>query len=385
MKLLLYSHDWAPTIGGVQTIATLLAQGFASRDGAGSASIDVTLVTKTPRGEMDDNALPYRVVRAPGFFQLASLLREADLIHLAGPSLLPLSLAWLLGKPAVVEHHGYNAICPNGLLFYEPTQTVCPGYFSQRRYLKCIQCNTGKDGFAKSLRMLALTFPRRWLCRRVAANIAVSEHVQLRIQLPRSQVVYHGVQDVSFLPAANSDPSRQIKFAYVGRLVSIKGLGLIVDAIDRLRSHARPFHVDFIGDGQERDPLQKLVAEKQLGNVVSFLGFLDGDALQRAVNDVDVVLMPSIWEETAGLAAMEQMARGKATIVADIGGLSEVVADGGLKFPPGDASALANCMAKLLDDPALIDSLGKRARDRAAELFSVHEMVNNHARVYRKI
>ncbi|HEY4742773.1 MAG TPA: glycosyltransferase family 4 protein [Candidatus Acidoferrales bacterium] len=383
MKLLLYSHDWAPTIGGVQTIATILAQGFASRDGAGSESIDVTLVTKTPRGEMDDMALPYRVVRMPGVWQLASLLRETDLIHLAGPSLVPLTLGWLLRKPVVVEHHGYNAICPNGLLFYEPKQTVCPGYFSQRQYLKCIHCNTARDGFSKSIRMLALTFPRRWLCRRVATNIAVSDHVRVRVDLPRCKVVYHGIAEELRFGISPATSSSVLRFAYVGRLVSIKGLSLILEAAHALRQRHASFHVDFIGDGPQRENLQELVAKYALTDEVQFLGFLQGVALQSSLSDTDVVLMPSIWEETAGLAAMEFMARGKATIVADIGGLSEIVGDTGLKFPLGNSEALADCMSRLIDNRALVGELGAAARERAAELFQGRRMIENHVQLYR--
>ena len=95
--------------------------------------------------------------------------------------------------------------------------------------------------------------------------------------------------------------------------------------------------------------------------------------------------MPSVWEETAGLAAMEQMIRGKPTIVADIGGLSEIVGDGGLKFSPGDVHSLAACMARFLDDPSLIDRIGKRALERATRLFTTGEMVANHMRLYQKL
>jgi glycosyltransferase involved in cell wall biosynthesis len=113
-----------------------------------------------------------------------------------------------------------------------------------------------------------------------------------------------------------------------------------------------------------------------------FHGFLQGEALQMIVSNADVVLMPSIWEETAGLAAMEHMTRGRPTIVADIGGLSEVVAHAGLKFPPGDAGALAERMSRFLKDPGLVHRIGAAARERALELFQEKKMIENHLRVY---
>jgi glycosyltransferase involved in cell wall biosynthesis len=95
--------------------------------------------------------------------------------------------------------------------------------------------------------------------------------------------------------------------------------------------------------------------------------------------------MPSVWEETAGLAAMEQMMRGRLVIASDIGGLGEIVGDTGLKFSPGDAVALADAMRKIVLRPALVDSFGKIARERAQKLFQRERMIAEHASVYRDV
>src|SRR5215471_11674616 len=101
-----------------------LAQGFASRKHAGG--VECTVVTETPAGGASDSDFQFRVVRKPSLMQLAYLLWRSDLIHLAGPALRPLLLSCLLRKKVVVEHHGFQALCPNGLLFHEPTRTACP-------------------------------------------------------------------------------------------------------------------------------------------------------------------------------------------------------------------------------------------------------------------
>lgn len=389
MKLLFYSHDWAPSIGGVQTSLMLLAEGLAKRPsrevGGIGDSFEVTLVTQTPRGEMNDAALPYRVVRLPKPSQLLRLIREADLLHLAGVSLVPLCMGWLLRKHIVIEHHFYDAICPNGLLFYEPLQKPCSGHFLARRYRECVRCNSGISGLWKSVKMLGLTFPRHWLSQRVAGNIAISAHVCHRLNLPRSKVVYYGVRDLSSGRSEIQNPSYPLRFAYVGRLVSIKGVHLIMEAARKLCGHGVPFHVQLIGDGPERSRLEAMSSAFGLKDRMTFLGFLEGKDLRDAVDEVDVVLMPSIWEETAGLAAMEQMMRGKATIVADIGGVAEVVADTGLKFPYGDADALAACMRRFVEDPDLVRRFGEAARARASSLFNEEQMVAARGAFYVQI
>jgi len=95
--------------------------------------------------------------------------------------------------------------------------------------------------------------------------------------------------------------------------------------------------------------------------------------------------MPSIWRETAGLAAIEQMMRGRVVIAADIGGLGEVVGDTALKFPMGDTEALAGCLRRILNDPDLQRELGSRARARATKLFHEQRMIKEHQKIYNAV
>jgi hypothetical protein len=127
MRVLIYSHSFAPQIGGVETYVKLLAEGLARRPAEPGCAVDVTVVTTTAAANSDDDSLPYRVVQNPGWPQLLGLIRAANVIHLAGPCFLPMLLGWCLRKAVVVEQHGYQAVCPNGLLLHEPTKTACPG------------------------------------------------------------------------------------------------------------------------------------------------------------------------------------------------------------------------------------------------------------------
>ena len=104
-------------------------------------------MTRTAANGMDDSALPYRIIRRPSLLQLARLIREADVIHIAGPCFVPLVLVWLLGKPAAVEHHGYHASCPNGLLLMDRDRSLCPGHFMAGGLAKCLACNSGAIGW----------------------------------------------------------------------------------------------------------------------------------------------------------------------------------------------------------------------------------------------
>ena len=254
------------------------------------------------------------------------------------------------------------------------------------RRQKCWRCVATSRGWAKSLWHWALTFPRRLMCKLVMVNAPITQHVLNRLRLPRSRVIYYGIPDASIqteplVSISNAAPC----FAYVGRLVAEKGLPLLVQAAHQLRERHYNFRLKFIGDGPERIRLEKLVAESGLTGNVEFTGFLSGDAFRRETQDVAAVVMPSIWEETAGLAAMEQMMRGRVVIASDIGGLGEVVGGAGLKFAPGDVEQLAGCMQRVLDQPGLITEIGQQARLRCLQLFRQENMIHAHLELYREV
>jgi glycogen synthase len=387
MKLLIYSHYFAPSIGGVESIVLSLARGLAElHTSANENQFEVTVVTQTPVGNFNDQALPFRIVRQPGLIRLWRLIRASDVIHIAGPALAPLALAKLARKPEVVEHHGYQAICPNGQLIHQPDGSMCPGHFQAKRYGECLRCEHLQRATLSSLSSVALMFPRYWLSRRAAWNLAITRHVMKRNALPRSLVVHYGVE-----PPAQRGPlhfpkgaaSAGICFGYVGRLVSEKGIPTLLHAARILKEEGYEFQLRVVGDGPERPKLEALIDADHLGSCIRITGYRSGQDLAEAVRDIDVVVMPSICEETAGLAAIEQMMRGRLVIASDIGGLAEVVADAGLKCTPGSADALAECMRRVLLDPTLVDALGKKARDRALHLFARARMIEEHAHVYR--
>ncbi|HKT24219.1 MAG TPA: glycosyltransferase, partial [Terriglobales bacterium] len=115
MKLLIYSDVFFPSVGGVERVSFNLAHGLASL-----ATFDVTVVTRTDRGNADESELPFVIVREPSLGLLWRLIGLADLVHLAGPAMLPLGLALVRRKAVVIEHHGFQTICPNGQMFHVP-------------------------------------------------------------------------------------------------------------------------------------------------------------------------------------------------------------------------------------------------------------------------
>jgi glycogen synthase len=392
VKLLLYSHAFPPGVGGIETIVSSLARGLCKPPGdrtlLNAAKIDVTVVTQTPAGNFVDASFPCRVVRQPGFFALAKLIRAADIVHIANAALPPMFLSWLLRKPYVIEHHGYQAICPNGILLQQPESTVCPAHFQAGHYRECIKCESQSMSSFRARRTTLLNIPRHSLAKRAATNIAVSQHVVKRIALPRTVVIYHGLDcdsSKTVQPASPATAPLKKRFGYVGRFVPEKGIPVFLEAAQQLRKQRQDFEIILVGDGPQRPQIEDLIRRTIASDYVHITGFVRGQELADAVNLLDAVVMPSTWEETAGLAAIEQMARGRLVIASDIGGLGEIVGDAGLKFPPGDSQRLAELMGRVLQDNAQISALGAAARQRSQSMFREDRMVAEHLAVYLKL
>jgi len=384
MKLLIYSHYFAPSVGGVESIVFSLASGLAKLpDSNGATQFEITLVTQTPSGNYDDGANAFRTARTPGFFKLWQLIRSSDIVHVAGPAIAPLILSLLARKPCVVEHHGFQTICPNGQLLLEPAGVPCPGHFMAGRQTECLRCNS-EQGRLASLKLWILTYVRRFLCERVAANITPTEWLGGQLHLPQSTAIPHGLEITETVPR-REPPSIPPILAFQGRLVTTKGVRLLFEAARILRRQEKTFELLIIGDGPERASLEQFAREAHLDAQVRFVGRLDGAQADAALTQSSVVVVPSLGGEVFGLVVAENMLRALPVVASDLGAFVEVLGDAGFTFRTGDAAALAAALSRLLDDPSLATRLGHRARERALDFCSRERMLESHANVYRRI
>lgn len=377
MKLVLYTTVFAPSVGGVETQVASLARGLALQK---EFAAEVTVITPTPAGAMDDAALPFRVIRQPGLRELVGRFRAADVIHLAGPSLLPMALAWLLRKPVALAHHGFQAVCPNGQMFFEPLRLPCPGHFMAGRHEKCWECNRSR-GLFQSVRTWVATFLRRWLAARATANVMPTQWLGGILQLPRTTVIRHGVPCKGNL-CAETEASADISF--LGRLVSTKGASVLLRAAKDLQRRGLRPTVQIIGEGPERRELEKLAAELGLNGAVKFVGAVSNHELDSVLGR-SITVVPSLGGEVFGLVAAQSMMAGRAVVASDLGSLAEVVGDAGVTFPASDSARLADCLEELARKPELRAQLAERARRRARELFDAERMVCEHAALHASL
>ena len=384
MKILLYSHYFAPSIGGAEAVVLTIARGLAEvRANADLSEFAITIITQTAAEDFDDSVLPFRILRQPGLLQLWQEIRSSDIVHLAGPALVPLMLGLLGRKPLTIEHHGFQTICPTGQLLIEPANVPCCGHFMAGNHFECLRCRPDGNWLA-SWKLWLLTFARRFFCSHVAANIMPTEFLAGLLRLPRMRVIPHGIEPLASL-RRSSPASGPPAIVFQGRLVSTKGGRVLLEAASILRSRNRLLELVIIGDGPERTKLQDLVRQLQLSSCVRFTGRLNTVEVESILATASAVVVPSLAGEVFGLVVAENMARGLPVIASDLGAFREVLGDAGLTFHVGDANDLAEQLTKLLDDPGRASRLGDRAKQRVVDFYPREGMIRAHAQLYREV
>jgi glycosyltransferase involved in cell wall biosynthesis len=118
---------------------------------------------------------------------------------------------------------------------------------------------------------------------------------------------------------------------------------------------------------------------------VQMVGALPHDELLDLFRSARAVIVPSVWSEPFGIVVLEAMAAGRPVVAAASGGIPEVIVDGvtGLLVPPGDAPALAQAIASILDDAQAAQAFGAAGRDRARE-FTVSVVIGRIERMYAR-
>jgi glycosyltransferase involved in cell wall biosynthesis len=148
-------------------------------------------------------------------------------------------------------------------------------------------------------------------------------------------------------------------FVFVGRLTEQKALPVALAAVAEVPG-AR---LTVVGDGPERESLERRTLALGLGERVRFLGGLPRDEALRYLAGAHAAVLSSTWENLPH-AAVEALAVGTPVVSTAVGGVPEVVHDGenGLLVPVNDIAALADALRSLLDDDALRDRLAAGAQ-----------------------
>ncbi|MCW3064304.1 MAG: glycosyl transferase group 1 [Solirubrobacterales bacterium] len=192
------------------------------------------------------------------------------------------------------------------------------------------------------------------------------------------------VDDLVALRARFAAPDERLVLL-VGRLVYEKGFHLALDALPRLARRLPGVRFLVAGSGTAEADLKAQARRRGLADRGTFLGWIGDDVLHSLYRIADLCVVPSIYEPF-GLVALEAMASGCPCIVADVGGLREVVPnpDVGLRFTARDPRSLAEAMERVLADDALRDGLVAEAAEHVMR-FDWTDIARQTTALYRDL
>lgn len=357
MTHLFVTNDFPPKIGGIQTMLWELWRRL-------DPSTFVVLTTPHPEAEAWDDAQPFRVVRTRERVLLPSpaMVRRVDdlaaEVKADGVVLDPALPVGLLGP---------RLRLPYGVVLHGAEVTVPGRLPAASRLLRRVLDGAG-------LVIAAGGYPL------AEAERVASGH------LP-SVLVPPGVDTERFVPLdAAARAATRARFGLpetgrlvvsVSRLVPRKGMDVLIKAAALLAPSRPDLTVAIAGGGRDHDRLARLVATT--GAPVRLLGRVDHEDLPSvfACGDVFAMLCRNRWggleQEGFGIVFVEAAAAGVPQVAGDSGGAAEAVADGetGLVVRhPDDPAAVADALARLLDDPAARHRMGEAGRARAVAGFS---------------
>ena len=308
MRILVGSHVFAPSVGGIETVSAMLAETLVK------LGHEVQVVTQTPAGEPD--AFPYTVHRQPGSGELRSLLGWCEVFWQNNISLKTLGPALLKGTPTVVTHQ---------------TWLMRPD---------------GRTGWQDLLKKLASS--------RVG-NVAISRAIAEALP-GEPRIIGNPYRDELFRRDNATAKDRDVVF--LGRLVSDKGADVLIDALDGMEASCT-----IIGNGPERAALEA----RAEGRDILFTGAKSGPELVSLLNRHKLLAVPSRWNEPFGIVALEGIACGCVPVVSAGGGLPDAAGPCGVTFPNNQAGAMRSLLRDLLANEARRQSLLANAPEHLAK------------------
>ncbi|MEM9849098.1 MAG: glycosyltransferase family 4 protein [Bacteroidota bacterium] len=309
MKFLLNSTTFYPAVGGLENVAMDIALEFVR------AGHEVKVVTLIPRqGASED--FPFDIIRKPSFFKYIQLIRWADAalhFNVTTKGILP---HVLLNTPLIISHQS-------------PIK------------------QTGKKK------------TKVWIANKVPIlNIGCSRYVAEQYE---NSIAIHNSYNHQLFRNLMPMQDRKGELVYLGRLVSIKGVDTLLEALHLLQKEGLTPKLTIIGDGEDRSKLEAMSQRLGLHEQVQFVGKKLGEALVASLNQHKIMVVPSKWNEAFGIVALEGIACGLALIASEGGGLIDAVGPCGITFPNGNAVALAAAIKQVWNQPEQMAAFQQQA------------------------
>ncbi|MCI0355699.1 MAG: glycosyltransferase family 4 protein [Acidobacteria bacterium] len=170
----------------------------------------------------------------------------------------------------------------------------------------------------------------------------------------------------------------------VAALIPQKGMDDFLRAAAQVLAHRPDVAFVIVGDGPEDGTLRTQAEQLGIAAKVRFTG-LRSD-VHRLMPAADVIVVPSVWQEPAGLVVLEAMAAARPVVATRVGGIPEYLEEGasGILVEPRMPRQIAGAVLGLLDSPETAAAMGATGRRRVQQLFALERWVDETIRVYER-
>lgn len=177
---------------------------------------------------------------------------------------------------------------------------------------------------------------------------------------------------------------RRRELAFLGRIVSEKGLDILLEALGRLKQRSIFPQLSVVGSGPELANMRELTKKLGLESQVRFVGAKSGSELVQILNEHQILVVPSRYDEPFGVVALEGIACGCVVIGSSGGGLPDAIGPCGITFPNGDVGALEEALARLLAQSNERERFIAHASEHLAQ-FQPHLIAQRYLELFQKV
>ncbi|SPD74740.1 hypothetical protein PITCH_A330005 [uncultured Desulfobacterium sp.] len=331
-----------------------------------------------------DEANPYREIRDDNVVSIFSQVLdefEPDLIHFhnfLGLSFALAETAKQRGLASLYTPHNYHMIDPRLYMISPGLELWRDTNFSKNSDL-AIENPEKKNGYKEriktALRLLnedtSFTLAISTRVRELLIDFGVkAEKIAIVHQIPQS------VENLSDNILSKKHPQFPLRFGFIGSIIPHKGIHKLVTAAQRFSKDSAEFIVYGTGSSSYLEELKKIDRK----NIIQWKGAYKPQDLPKIADEVDAVIVPSVWEEGAGLVLIESLAMKLPVIAAKIGGIPDFIKDGvnGRLYSYNSERHLASIINEMIEDPYELIKL----RENCSLPYNFDEFMRHIEKIY---
>jgi glycosyltransferase involved in cell wall biosynthesis len=203
-------------------------------------------------------------------------------------------------------------------------------------------------------------------------------------------VVPNGINTDFWKPSKDKEELKEslgfkgVVITTTSRLTKRKRVHVIPEIAKRIKKeHGKNVTFLIIGDGPERDNIERLIREYNVGDIVKLLGRQPREKVREYLGASDIYLSPTVYE-AFGIAALEALACGVPVVANNHGGISEIVEHGKTGLVSQNDHELIQNLVALIDDEDMQEEMGKNARKSVEDRFSWEAVISEMLDVYER-